>query len=160
MPALSVSEWVGDCIKTGITALALTYGTPATAVPVVKRKVGVSPVTKTVPEVVVLVDEEERTEAIDALTKLKTYSGVVLFVLPGGHTLADDPTPRQWRKLAEEVVDDKARATFAGPPTGARFNRSDAVGGKLPFDPAALPKDLNYAWVAFAIEVLEKRVTT
>jgi hypothetical protein len=160
MPALSVSEAIGLCVKAGIDALALTGGTPPAAVPCVVRKLGVVPSGKTVPEVVVYVGEEGAAEPLDARRKLKKYSVYVVIVTGGGHKTGTDPTIRLWRKLVEEVVDDKAKTTFATLITGAKLNRSDSVESPPPFNQAALAADLNYSSQAFSVEVIQERVTT
>lgn len=147
MPALSVSEAVGDVGKSAVEALALS------GVTVVKRKTPSVPegTTAPLPQVVITVGEEGPTEYLTATTKLKTYPLAATIVTAGGVPLADDPTVRAWRQQIEEKLD--ARATWAGL---AGFNEVN-ITNKLPFDASALAKDFNYSPVVAEVEVLEAR---
>lgn len=158
MPALSVGESIGDLAKAGVEAEAFTFGTPPAAVPVVKRKAPSLPSGKNPVEIVIVVGEESRTEPMDARHKLETYSLAVVIVGSGGHKLRDNPITRNWIQRIQQRVDDKARATFTGLPVGSELNRVNSTGGKLPFDPAGLPADLDYTAIPFEVQTIETRV--
>ena len=162
MPAASVAEAIGLAMKAAMEAEALTFGTPPAPVPVVVRKVPILPSGKDPAETTIIVDQESRSQAIDARTRLETFTAFVLFVMGGGHKLAFNAVIAGWRDVAKQVVDDKDRATFAdltNTAAVAEINRGTYVGGKAPFDPAALGKDLDFTIVPFEIEVLVTRAT-
>lgn len=156
----SVGEALGDLAVAALQAEGFTFGTPPVAVSVVKRKVPTLPAGKNPVEIVVVVGEETKTEPMDARNKLETYALAVVVVGAGGHKLRDNATVRSWVQRIKQRIDDKARATFAGLPAGAKLNQVDSVGGKLPFDPAGLAADLDYTVVPFEVQTIEARNTT
>lgn len=160
VPALSVGEAVGDCIKAALEAQAFTYGTPPQAFNVVKRKAALLPQSKGPHELIVVVGEEARSEPFDGRRRLETFDAAVVIATPGGHKTGDDPAVRAIRDRAKQLIDDRDRFTFATLIAGAKINRATAVGGRPPFDPAALPKDLNWSWVGFEVETIVTRATS
>lgn len=145
--AASTSERVGDIAKSAVQALALS------GVTVVKRKTPSLPegTSAGLPQVVISVGEEGRTEYLSATKKLKTYPVAATIVTAGGQQAADDATVRDWRQRIELKLE--ARATWTGL---AGWNRV-VITNKAPFDQATLSKDYNYATVVAEIEVVETR---
>lgn len=159
-PGESVAETIAIRIKEAIEAESFTFGSPPVSVSVVVRKTPISPSGKSVPELVVTISDESKSEALDALTKLETFSAWVTFVTPGGHKLLFDSTVGRVKRRVQELLDDRGRVTFATLITGATFNRCDFTGAKPPFDPAALLKDLNWSVIPMEISVLIERATS
>ena len=145
----SVSDAVGAAVAAAVQAIGITDS--AVAVPVDRRKTPSLPSGKKPPRIVVSVGDVPATEYLTADEKLRTYPVAVTIVTAKGEDLADDPVIRQWRDQIDGAVD--TRAAF-GSVSG--FNQVDAQGGP-PFDPAALPKELNYSIQTFAVQVIESR---
>jgi len=99
----------------------------------------------------VSVGEEGEFEYLTARKKSVTYPVAVTLVTKGGRKLDDDATLRGWREQVWAAVE--ARAAWSGL---AGWNETLA-GGKEPFDRAALPKDLNFSFLVFRVNVLENR---
>jgi len=152
MPALSVSELVGDVAKAAVDAIGITNN--AVAVPSVKRKTPSVPEGDTLglPQFVISVGEEGKVETLTATEKLKRYPVAVTIVTGGGSKAADDPTLRSWRQQLEQKLD--ARDTWRTDVAG--FNEVN-ITNKLPFDASALAKDFNYATVVAEVQVIEAR---
>lgn len=150
---MSVAGDIADAVVTGVRALSLS-GVPSSAV--VRRKVPTLPHGASPPQVVVSVGAEPETEYLTAAANLNRYPVAVTIVTAGGKLLADDETVRAWRQSIRRRIDDLERTTFAAV-TG--FNRV-TTGGRSPFDPAALSKDLNYSVQLFTVEVIEQRATS
>lgn len=153
--ANSTSEAVGDVAKAGLDALAITKPgvTPTAAVPSVKRKTPSVPEGDSLglPQFVVSVGEEGKTEYLTATQKLKTYPVAVTIVTATGQQLADDATIRQWRQQIELVLE--LRNTWVGL---AGWNQVE-ITNKAPFDTTALSKDYDYATVVAEVQVVETR---
>jgi hypothetical protein len=147
---VSVAGDIADAIVTAVEALALT------GVTVKRRKLPSLPQGEDPPQVVVSIGDEPDTEYLTAVENLNRYPVAVTIVTAGGKKLADDETLRTWRQSVRRTLDDLERTTFAAV-TG--FNRV-TTGGKSPFNPQALAKDLNYSVQVFTVEVLEQRATT
>ena len=146
---MSVAGDIADLTKAAIEALALT------GVTVQRRKTPSLPAGENPPQVVISVGEEPETEYLTAAHNLNRYAMAVTIVTAGGKKLADDETLRSWRQSIRRKLDDLERTTFAAL-TG--FNRV-TTGGRSPFNPAALGKDLNYSVQVFTVEVKETRQT-
>ena len=159
MPAQSLPEALGLCMQAGMVLEGLTFGSPPVSVPVVVRKVPVLPSGKDPAQVVIIVDTESRSQPLDALTRLETFAAFVLFVAAGGHKLAFNSVIGAWRDAAKCRIDDLDRQTFASLITGAAINKATYVGGRAPFDTAALGKDLDFSIMPFEIEVTVTRAT-
>lgn len=153
----STSELIGDTAKAAIEAIGLTRlvnGGPATEpVPVTKRKQPGVPEgdRKGLPQIVVSVGDEGETEYLTATRKLKTYPVVVLVVTGTGALAGDDPDVRRMRELVEGELDKRATWTAV-----SGWNQV-TVRNLTPFERSALAKDLNYAAVVAAVEVIEAR---
>lgn len=145
--ASSTSELIGDVAKAAVEALALSGVTA-----VVKRKLPGVPEgdDNGLPQVVISVGEEGKTEYLTATEKLKTYPVTIAIVTAGGSLAGDDPAVREWRQLIEEALD--ARATWVDDVAG--WNRVSLT-NRPPFDRASLSKDYNYSLVVAAVEVIE-----
>lgn len=150
MPALSISEDVGDKVVAALTALAITTGAPAVLVPISRRKLPNLPEGKPPPEIVVSVGAYGRVEPIDATRDMVSYPMAVTIVTGGGKA-GYDATIDQWRQQIRRALQTRANyAALAG------WN-AVTTEGKEPFDPAALAKDFNYSVQVFTVEVLESR---
>jgi hypothetical protein len=160
VPALSTSEAIGDRVKAALDAEGFTYGTPPAPVSVVKRKFPVNPAGKSALELVVVVGEESRSEEMDARHKFETYTTAVVLVTPTGHKTLDDAAPRVIRDRVKQLVDDLDFRTFATLTASARINKATFTGGKPPFDPQALAKDLNWSALVFDVQVIQTRATS
>jgi len=149
--AESVSEAVGDRVKTAIDAIGITSG--ASAVPSVKRKLPNLPEGDPlgVPQFVVSVEGEGPTIYLDVEKKIRAYPVAVTIVTATGAKAADDATVRQWRDQIDAALDTRAAFT-----TLPGFNDVSAA-GRAPFDVSALPKDWNYSVQVFTVEVIEAR---
>jgi hypothetical protein len=145
VPALSVSEAVGDAIGAAVAALALP------GVTVARRKLPALPEGAVTPQVVVSIGAEGPVEPIDATRDLVSYPVAVTIVTATGAQAADDATVRDWRQRIRRKVQDVA--TWAAV-SGWNAVRTE---GKEPFDPQALPKDFNFSTQVFTVEVLESR---
>lgn len=157
MPALSVGEAIGDLAVAAVEALGITDG--GKAVDVKKRKVPALPSGVEPPQIVVVV-QEDRTEPYSGTERLKTYTLAVVIIRAGGRKLAVDPVVQGWRQQIERKLDDRGRDVFVGLPAGARFQQSDCVGGKAPFDMSGLPKDIDWSALAFSVQIIETRATS
>lgn len=144
----SKSEAVGDAVKAAVEALGLT-GLKG----VVKRKKPDVPEGDTVglPQAVVSVGEEGKTEYLTAVKKLKTYPAAVTIVTGGGMKAADDAQVRQWREQIERKLE--SYATWSG---FAGWNETN-ITNKAPFDASALSKDFNYSTVVADVQVIETK---
>lgn len=149
--ANSTSEAVGDAAKTGVDAIGITSGSPATAVPSVKRKTPQVPEGDTlgIPQFVISVGEEGEIERITAETFLSKYPVAVTIVTADGMKAADDATVRQWRQqIRQRLLTPSVWSGISG------FNGVD-LSSKAPFDQSALSKDFNFATIIVTVEVLE-----
>lgn len=148
---MSKAAEVAGAIKAAVEGLGWTAGDPPAAVPVVCRKTPSLPPGKEPPQVVIVIGEEGDSEYLSAARDLITYPAAVVYFSAGGKKLADDTEVRDRREAVRKKME--AAATFAGV---AGFNRVLA-GGKAPFDPGALAKDLNASYQVFRVEVIEAR---
>ncbi len=103
------------------------------------------------PRVVVCVGEEGETEYLTSRDRLVKYPLAVVYFSAGGRKLADDAELRERREAVFNAVD--AKAAFAAVPEFNAVSR----GGRTPFDPGALPKDLNASVQVFTVEAIEGR---
>lgn len=143
---MSVAADIADAVVTAVEALALT------GVTVVRRKTPSLPPGVSPPQVVVSVGEEGDTDYLTATLCLVTYPvSVTVVTAAGGKKLVDDDTLRGWREQIRGAVD--AKTAFAAV---SEFNAVHS-GGRAPFDPAALAKDLNYSTQTFTVEAIEAR---
>jgi hypothetical protein len=154
MPA-ATSQLVGDAARAAVDALnILIPGTP-NRVPSVKRKTPSLPegtsANPPLPQFVISVGAEARSEYVTATQKLKTYPVAVTIVSNTGQQQADDNTVRLWRQQIELALENWA--SWSNLPG---FN--DAVlANKAPFDTGALSKDYSYATVVAEVQILEVR---
>lgn len=142
---MSKAADVSAAVAAAVTALNLT------GVTVERRKTPAAPEGATLPQAVVSVGEEGEFDYLTARKKLVTYPAAVTLVTAGGRKLEEDETLRGWREQVWAAVE--ARAAWAGL---AGWNETTA-GGREPFDRAALPKDLNFSFLVFRVNVLEDR---
>lgn len=143
MPASATA--VADAIVAAVQALGWS------GVTVFRRKVPTLPQGTDPPAVVVVVGEEGLSEYLTATQDLIKYPAAVVYFSAGGHKLEDDDTIRARRQALRQAVE--TQGTFASVPG---FNMVQS-GGKAPFNPAALPKDLNVSTQTFTVEVIEDR---
>jgi hypothetical protein len=151
----ATSQLVGDAAKAAVDALNIVIPGTTNRVPSVKRKTPSVPQGASqhppLPQFVISIGEERRSEYVTATQKLKTYPVAVTIVTNTGQQLADDNTVRLWRQQIETALESWASwSNLAG------FN--DAVlTNKAPFDTGALAKDYSYATVICEVSVLESR---
>jgi hypothetical protein len=146
---------VGDAALAAVSAIGITVpGTsPPVVVPAVKRKTPSVPEgsAPALPQFVVSVGGEGRTEYIGATQKLKTYPVAVTIVTATGQRMGDDNTVRLWREQIELALEQRGNWTGL-----AGWNRATIV-NNAPFETVALSKDFNYSIVAVEIEMVEAR---
>jgi hypothetical protein len=149
--ANSTSQLVGD------TAKAIVDGLQLVSTPSVKRKTPSFPEGSVppLPQLVISVSEEGKTEYLTATQKLKRYPVAVTIVTSTGHQLADDNTVRQWRQQIEMALE-KIANWAALNTTNSTFNEANLT-NKPPFDVSALSKDFNYAVVVVEVFLIEPR---
>jgi hypothetical protein len=143
---VSVAEQVSDAVRAAVDGLSLSGFPDSVALKAPILPPGLEP-----PQAVVTVGPEGDAEYLWAGVVLMRYPVAVTLVTAGGYTLADDMTLRGYRERVRKVLD--TEATYSGV-TG--FN-TITVGGRAPFDMAALDKTLNYSTVVVTVEVIESR---
>jgi hypothetical protein len=153
----STSEAVGTTAKAIVDAIGITYN--SVAIPSVKRKTPTVPegTSLALPQIVISVGAEGRTEYLTGVQKLKIYPVAATIVSNTGQQAGDDAVIRQWRQQIELALEGRS-----GWQTGANaisgWNRATIV-NQAPFDLSTLSKDYNYAVVIVEVEVLETRGT-
>ena len=154
MPS-ATSQLVGDTAKAAVDAIGITVpgSSPPGSVPSVKRKTPSVPEGESngLPQFVISVGAEERSEYLTATLKVKTYPVAVTIVTSTGRQLADDNTVRLWRQQIELALE--ARSSWANL---VGFNDAE-ITNKAPFDTGALSQDFNYSTVVARVSVVETR---
>jgi hypothetical protein len=143
---MSVAGDIADAVVTAVRGLSLV---PSASV--VRRKTPSLPQGVDPPQIVVSVGEENEITPLTSTKDRVRYPVSVTIVTGGGKKLADDDTVREWRESIRVAVN--RRATFSGV---SEFNQVDP-GGKRPFDPGAMAKDLNYSVLTFTVTTREAR---